>query len=451
MYRLHKWVILMLILALGSGLFWNRQVLGKPPMENTDQLLYDHLAQRINQDGQFIYQGKPALVEPGYPFFLSVIYRIFGHNYDAVRVVQIILFALTIFIVFLYAKSIVSFPVAIGSGIVTAGFYGLANQAGLLMPETLFTFLLALFLYMMYRSEKGSLWWFFGAGSILAGAALTKGAMEFFIVVALGYIYYLNRKSSWRIVGLKLLLFSIGFGIILVPWLVKERTIGGDIAVAPRGGLTLLGETEFLQSISKNPIGHFIGITFGYYFAQKLYPDINITAFRDAPNVDKRVSNLLRSGKSYQEINSLFMKEAEQYIFAHPQLYLFGGMINLISLNSPIILRGSLWQNTIAIHPMFADGRHPEYPDWGKTIIILGIRTLWFLFLFLVIKGGLVLKNNLYRYGWIFFLVIYINFFYSALYAIPRFALPVYPYYFILAICGLFALMPTKYLKIYHG
>jgi len=42
--------------------------------------------------------------------FLAVIYKIFGHNYDAVRFVQIIIFGLLAVVIYLLAKDIFGEP-----------------------------------------------------------------------------------------------------------------------------------------------------------------------------------------------------------------------------------------------------------------------------------------------------------------------------------------------------
>jgi hypothetical protein len=71
-----------------------------------------------------------------------------------------------------------------------------------------------------------------------------------------------------------------------------------------------------------------------------------------------------------------------------------------------------------------------------KAVIILGVRFVWFAFLFFVIYGFVKNLKNWGKIGWIFSIIIYFNLAYSAVHAIPRYALPIYPFYIILTVVG---------------
>ncbi len=151
------------------------------------------------------------------------------------------------------------------------------------------------------------------------------------------------------------------------------------------------------------------------------------------------IITLTKQGKNLREIDAIFYEEAKDYIIHHPVQYSYMIGLNFISLNSPILIKGPLWENVTAIHPMFADGRHEEISEVVKTIIALGIRLVWFTLFFLVFYGIWSYRKKIFLLGWILLLVIYLNFFYSLVWAIPRYALPIYPFYFILAALGLFS------------
>jgi len=443
-----KIIFLLFFIALASGFFWNQKMFGQPI--GGDQILYDSVAQNLQQK---------AGIEPLYPLFLAGIYGVFGHNYDTVRVVQIILFALTVVFVYLIALKIIHQKTAVWAAVIVALFYGLANQAGNITTETLFTFFVVFFIYAIskyfHNCNYGSIWWLMVSGIALGLAALTRGIVQFLFVfiiinIIILYLCIMNAiarethkfrfdKTAFRNTFFKAGVFLIGFLIVLIPWQIKMRS--NNVLVAPRGGEILFARAELMENLYQNYPAHFIGHFFGYYFAQKIYPDVSSTLFRETPDTEQRVGNLLKEGKSYAEIDRILTAEAKNKIFGAPHKYVLMSVLDFISFNSPIIPRGSLWQNTLTIHTMFAEGRHPDISEWAKSAIILAIRSIWFLFLFLaaygLIKG---LKNpeiGWAKFGWIFLIIIYFNLAYSAIHAIPRYALPIYPFYVILAVIGI--------------
>ena len=423
------------IIALGSGFFWNQKIFNKPI--SSDQVIYDGVASDILSKGTFTYEGQETASEPAYPYFLAGIYKIFGHNFNAVRVIQIILFAFTVLLVFSLAQPLTGTLVALGAALLTSVFYPLANQAGLLLQETLFTFLVVSLVFALSKARHDRLQWYFGSGIILGLATLTKGSIEFFFIFVVGYMFWIYRKKiPLKQIFKRIGIFLIGFIIIVGPWLAREKFMGGNLGVAPRGGSTLLILTEVTEHLSQNYLGNFIGFFFGYYIAQKFYPDIDPVAFRDFSATQKRIADLTQKGTSLREMDGLFLKEAKDYIIYNPQKYAYMAVLNFINLNSPIVIKGPLWQNVTAIHPMFADGRHPGLPEIVKAGIALGVRLVWFVLFFLVGYCIWINWKNLDKFGWIILLVAYLNIFYSLVWTVPRYALPMYPLYFILAVVG---------------
>ena len=198
---------------------------------------------------------------------------------------------------------------------------------------------------------------------------------------------------------------------------------------------------------------HLVGHLFGYYFSQKFDFEVKSSDFRDDPEQEQKVREFRSAGKSQGEINDVLLEQAKGRILKAPHKYILVSVLDFISLNSPIIPSGSLWQNTAIIHPMFAEGRHPEISGAFKTAIILGLRFTWFAFMFLtiyvVIKSIKSPENNGLgwgKIGWIILVILYFNLAYSAVHAIPRYALPIYPFYVILAIVGIGRFFNLKWL-----
>ncbi|MDD5633665.1 MAG: hypothetical protein PHW46_00085, partial [Candidatus Omnitrophica bacterium] len=89
-----KGIFAISIFALVVRLCYNFLIvgIGTPPASyyGADDGDYDKLGWHLSQgDGYAIQKGQlTANRAPGYPFFLMFIYKIFGHDYGVVRIIQ---------------------------------------------------------------------------------------------------------------------------------------------------------------------------------------------------------------------------------------------------------------------------------------------------------------------------------------------------------------------------
>ncbi len=443
-------IISIFFIAVLSGLFWNQKIFGQPI--SSDQLGYDGIAMDILSNNQFTDHGQLTIREPGYPLFLAVIYKIFGHNYDAVRFIQIIIFGLLAVVIYLLAKDIFGEKVAIFSSLGVAFFYGLANQAGLIMTELLFAFLICLFAYSIYKAfaENGNKWLIFSA-LVLGCATLVRGVAEFLFFLAIANLFIIYRiyrgKISYKKILYKALIFTVCFFMVLTPWLIKNEFKNG-ISVSSLAGHFLLLQAERMKGLYPHYAGHFVGYLLGYYISERLGLNVGsssdkYTSYFENP-IQSRTTELIAAGYDYGDINNIFIKEALPQIVKHPVQFLSVSILNFFNFNSPILLRGPLWQNAAELFPQFADGRHQEIPDYLKLIIVLTPRLVWFSFFFFVIKS---IVKNLHDWGkisWLVLIIVYFNVIYSICSGLNRYALSIYPFYIILAIAGLFAFIKKK-------
>ncbi len=438
----NKIIILVFLVALFSCFFWNQKIFGQPV--SSDQGGYDRIAQNILAGRGFTDQGREVGTEPLFPLFLAGVYGIFGHNYDAVRIVQIFLFAFLAVFIFLIAEKLFGGKIAAYSALAIALFPSLAIEAGNLATETLFIFLLAVSIFAFYwASLKNSNLCLASAGIFLALAAMTRSIVQFFIIVAVVNIFIIYyRRASLKMGFLKAAILLFAFFATLLPWYL--HTNYSEITISPRVGGGLAARVERMEKFYQSYAGHFIGRLFGYYFSEKLGFQASYEDYRNTAGTSEIINTLIKSGKSEVEIDQQLTGGALKTILKEPHKYIAVSLLDFISFNSPILPQDYRWRNTLEIHPMFADGRHPEIPEWAKIGIIIGIRGVWFLFLFLAIYGAVKIAKNWALSSWLILIVVYFNLAYSAVHAIPRYALPIYPFYFILAIWGIMNLLKKK-------
>ena len=116
----------------------------------SDSYFYTKIAKNLTLHQRYASNGEPDVYwAPGYPFFLSVIYKIFGINNTAVRVVQSILSALVIFFVYFICKKIFNCNVGVIAAAITSVYPGFIGYSGLVLPQLFTMFLNSLFILLI--------------------------------------------------------------------------------------------------------------------------------------------------------------------------------------------------------------------------------------------------------------------------------------------------------------
>jgi tetratricopeptide (TPR) repeat protein len=117
-------VALIFLLAFSLRFIYLEQVKTNPFFKTDDVLLdsylYDQTALKIinNQMDKEVY-----MMMPGYAYFLAFSYKIFGHNFFLIRIIQMLFGAATAVFIYLIALRLFNRPVAIISAL-TFCFYG---------------------------------------------------------------------------------------------------------------------------------------------------------------------------------------------------------------------------------------------------------------------------------------------------------------------------------------
>ena len=434
-----KLVFIIILVSLASGFFWNHKIFGQPPDLGGDAVMYDRVALDILINQKFVPTQQGVNIEPLYFFFLSGVYKIFGHNYDAVRLVQIIFFVLICLFVYFLAKEIFNDKIAFFSGLGLALFYPLAGYAGRFLRAVLFTLLLVLFIYFWNKawfSQKKK--WFIFSGIMLSLGILTNAVillLPLFFIINFLIIQRKNLLHKKILTNFFLFIFVI---LIILSFSTLWHSPSDDFVSSistTKTGIILLSRAELMEGLKGKWAYNFIGQTMGYFFVQNLNPPIVADQVFGVPpaSAANKLKDLFEAGYSPQEIDKIFLREALTKILKNPHLYLFSGFLNLISYHNPLLPGPKDFK-------IF--GTHPELSDFTKGTIILTIRLIWLTFFFFVIYGAIKIVKNWSRFGWLILTIIYFNLVYCSLFASPRYALPIYPFYIILFVYGFLIFWP---------
>jgi len=221
---------------------------------------------------------------PLYPFFLSIIYFLFGHTHFVVRITQAILGSLTCIILYYVAKEVFDERIAKISSLLLAIYPILIVYCGLLLTETLFTFLLATSILLLIKGIVTTKTKYFIGSSIFLGfGTLTRPVTLLFPFVILTSLVIAKRKLI-----LNWIAFFLIFLITLLPWIFRNYYLFGMYNICSIGtgfGLFITGHMAkgytFEESFQK------------YIELAKKFPEPEIFILKKYPDVEReRIAQL---------------------------------------------------------------------------------------------------------------------------------------------------------------
>lgn len=207
---------------------------------------YDRIANNILSGSGFsIKPGVPTVVrEPLYPLFISYIYFLFGYNHTIVRIIQAILDSLTCIMLYLIGKKVYNEKIGYISALAFALYPVSIYATGLILTETLFTFLLSLFILSLLRVFKTlSLKYSILSGLLLGVLVMTRGSVSAFpVFVLIGLVLVFPDRIKLAVARTALIFLIMA--VVVAPWAIRNyRVTGKFIPVRIGLGEQLLGST----------------------------------------------------------------------------------------------------------------------------------------------------------------------------------------------------------------
>jgi len=156
MKRSERWILVaILALALFSRLLY--QSAAKARMKRlgiSDMRTYDRLAGNLIEKGYYGIESPWSYRPPLYPFFLSLVYRLFGHSHPIARMVQVGLAAVYALLTFYLARGMIGSAGALLAASLTAVDFSLIHLSGLLLSENLYIPLSLLLLLLLLKQFR---------------------------------------------------------------------------------------------------------------------------------------------------------------------------------------------------------------------------------------------------------------------------------------------------------
>lgn len=174
---------------------------------------------------------------PGFPFFLAIIYRLFGHSFFAAKIALALLSALTALLLHFLGKELVNERIGIYSAMVYAIYPASIFWTGQLAPETLTGFiLLAMIFFLVLGEKKNKLHCFLLAGIIMGLGVLTRSAFILFLPMIALWLYFIDRRNNRRLAILEFLLCTLGCALVVTPWTLRNYRIHHQLVLSSTEG-----------------------------------------------------------------------------------------------------------------------------------------------------------------------------------------------------------------------
>jgi 4-amino-4-deoxy-L-arabinose transferase-like glycosyltransferase len=191
--------------------------------------------------------GKPtAWRPPGYPAFLSLIYRINGPSVLTATLVQSVVGALTVLMLMLFGLMVLNQIESVIAGVIATIYPVLVWLPRLLLSEnlSLLLTLITLWSVAMYIKSR-RVWWLVLFGAVGGINTLVRGGnLALPIILGVGLLIVARRRrwADWKQLSAGLLLAVAAFAVVLTPWTIRNyRVFHAFVPVATQEGLTLYG------------------------------------------------------------------------------------------------------------------------------------------------------------------------------------------------------------------
>ena len=217
------------LLALALRLFYLAEISEMLYAHNLvlDAEEYDRLSDQLLQ-GNWLLTNEASYVHgPLYTYIFALV-KLCGFHYGGLRILQIILSALSCVLVFRIAGHLFPHPVPLIGGLVAAAYWPFLFYSGELLATTLTIFLeLLLVAFLLHYGDR------FSWHSVIIGALLTtllvttrSNTLLLFPVV----LWWIYRRSGspqkkWRFAGL----FSLSVLLFLSPFLLRNQLVQGTL------------------------------------------------------------------------------------------------------------------------------------------------------------------------------------------------------------------------------
>jgi len=286
MHQAPRWFLLLafttLCLATPGWIFFDGQTLGGPPGSMGDDVYFENIAWHLaknegvkfdftdpewrrpyietNLDGHndwilaLGHKGLTTSRSPGFPILVSMIYRVVGRNFAAVRIVNIVLLAASItLLLHTVARFHGMIAAALALATISLDFFVL-RTAGQFMTEAPGTVIVCIVgsacIWLTQRppaSSRTALFSWTAVGAVFGMGMLIRANMNsWYLLIAAGLgvtlVWKMVNRRDWMPTFKYGLGFGVGVLLVVTPWWVRNcQVTGGFSPFGTSGSFGLVG------------------------------------------------------------------------------------------------------------------------------------------------------------------------------------------------------------------
>jgi len=255
-------------------------------------------------------EATPFFRPPGYPYFLSMIYRITGPSISAVTLAQSLLGMIAVVLALLLVRPLLGRAVGLTVAAGMSWYWALIYFEQELLDSTLLV-VLGLLLLLTLRGWIGRVTWrrAIVSGILLGCFALTRPNVLLVGPVIVGWAWWLCRKrGATGTLTAALIGFPLAAALTIAPATIRNYIVAGEfVLISSNGGVNLhIGNNEETDCVWPT-IPELREIT----------GETGWTCF-DQPKIVAGVSRLVGRPMSHSEVSGYFAAKAMRFAFENP-------------------------------------------------------------------------------------------------------------------------------------
>jgi 4-amino-4-deoxy-L-arabinose transferase-like glycosyltransferase len=266
-FNLSRWqfALLLFVASFGvrlavTGALRNLHQFPNPACCGADAVEFNQLALSLAAGKGYGWDGHAtAFRAPGFPAFLSLVYRVSYESYFLAYLVFCALGALTCVATYYCARYLLSEPAARISAVILAIYFPHAYFSSVFLAETLAAFLLTLAMLLTIRFIwSGGAWWLIGAGLALGYCSLTR-PFAFLCVPLLAVIVFWDGLRTGRKFWGALIGFGVASALVVAPWAYRNFQVYHHVVLfTTNGGSTFYGSNNDIVLHQRDHLGGWV-------------------------------------------------------------------------------------------------------------------------------------------------------------------------------------------------
>jgi len=295
--------LLSLVLNISYLLYWSGIGL-EGDLSFNDEFAYKELAENIIDTNTYGYGNTPETTyTAGYPLFLSIFYFLFNNVIQVGRIINVIVVALFVILVYKIAKIFLTKRISLIAAIITALFPTFKLYIPYLLNHLFYTFLLlcAYYLFLRYLKERRILIIIFC--SFFLGIMILVRIETILLIFMILFVILLNNINKTRTKNNILAIFILVFVsfLIVLPLSIRNYNLIGVFAPS---------------DLLSGPLDLWATIYGSFYQSNKM----TVHEFK----------NLHFANLNVNDKKSLAKKEVMYLLITHPEYYAEGVLRNTL-------------------------------------------------------------------------------------------------------------------------